>query len=131
MPSKIAVAHRMARLALALGLLTGAGPAVAQETVLYSFCSVSNCTDGSDPRAPLALSTGGILYGTTNMGGANSYGAVFGLTPGGNGTWTATVVYSFCSRSNCEDGRQPPSGPILDAGGKPGDRRDVPQFPKN
>jgi hypothetical protein len=35
------------------GFVTGAAPAVAasSEKVLYDFCSVPNCTDGSTPRA--------------------------------------------------------------------------------
>lgn len=50
-----------------------------KETVLYSFCSEQNCTDGSRPYAGL-IDVRGILYGTTFQGGANGYGTVFSLT---------------------------------------------------
>ena len=45
-------------------------------TKLYSFCSQTNCTDGSSPRAAALLqATNGNLYGTTYLGG----GTVFRL----------------------------------------------------
>jgi uncharacterized repeat protein (TIGR03803 family) len=51
------------------------------ETVLYTFCSAQNCTDGSHPRAGLAVDDQGNFYGTTQSGGAYGYGTVFKLTP--------------------------------------------------
>jgi uncharacterized repeat protein (TIGR03803 family) len=58
------------------------------ETVLYSFCSAANCTDGEDPVAGLIMDAVGNLYGTTVGGGANtntvfggSGGTVFKLIP--------------------------------------------------
>src|SRR5580704_13340996 len=41
-------------------------------TVLYSFCSAANCTDGNLPAAGLTEDAAGNLYGTTSSGGANS-----------------------------------------------------------
>jgi uncharacterized repeat protein (TIGR03803 family) len=52
------------------------------ETVLYSFCSQANCTDGVSPYAGLVLDSAGNLYGTTQSGGAYFGGTVFKLTPG-------------------------------------------------
>jgi uncharacterized repeat protein (TIGR03803 family) len=51
--------------------------APAQETVLYSFCSQPNCTDGLGPLASVIEDASGNLYGTTKVGGANNQGVVF------------------------------------------------------
>jgi uncharacterized repeat protein (TIGR03803 family) len=82
------------------------------ETVLYSFCSQANCTDGQGPQAGLLMDAAGNLYGTTVAGGTG-FGVVFKLAPDG----TETVLYSFCSQANCTDGFQPFAGLIMDAAG--------------
>ncbi|HEV2176786.1 MAG TPA: choice-of-anchor tandem repeat GloVer-containing protein [Terriglobia bacterium] len=51
-------------------------------TTLYSFCSLSGCTDGEEPNAPLVEDTNGNFYGTTLFGGANNLGTVFSLSVG-------------------------------------------------
>ena len=51
-------------------------------TTLYSFCSQTNCTDGTGPQAGLVQAANGDLYGTTANGGANSAGTIFKITPG-------------------------------------------------
>jgi len=58
--------------------------------------------DGSNGAAPGAglIVLNGVLYGTTQGGGANGYGAVFGLTTSGK----ETLVHSFST-----DGRTPDS----------------------
>jgi len=83
------------------------------ETVLYSFCSVSNCTDGASPSAGLIQDVAGNLYGVTQGGGASADGTVFKVDTAGN----ETVLYSFCSVSNCRDGANPAAGLIQDAAG--------------
>ncbi len=65
------------------------------ETVLHSFCSASDCTDGGNPFAGVILDWAGNLYGTTALGGAYGGGTVFRLAPGANGKWTETVLHSF------------------------------------
>src|ERR1700674_5667445 len=40
------------------------------ETVLYSFCSQTNCADGFEPYAGLIEDASGNFYGTTSLGGA-------------------------------------------------------------
>jgi uncharacterized repeat protein (TIGR03803 family) len=90
-----------------------------KETVLYSFCSLQNCTDGYEPFSGVLFDQKGTLYGTTTGGGIwnDNYcsagcGVVFKITPSGK----ETVLYTFCSIQNCKDGAGP--GPvILDAKG--------------
>jgi uncharacterized repeat protein (TIGR03803 family) len=43
-----------------------------QFTVLYSFCSQNECSDGYTPRAQPLLSTNGNLYGATLYGGEDN-----------------------------------------------------------
>lgn len=81
-------------------------------TTLYSFCSQTNCTDGSNSTATLVQASNGNLYGTTQLGGASGLGTVFEITPAGQ----LTTLYSFCSQSNCTDGYFPVTGLVL-AGG--------------
>jgi uncharacterized repeat protein (TIGR03803 family) len=82
-------------------------------TTLYSFCSQSGCTDGDSSWAGLVQATNGNLYGTTYGGGANGYGTVFQITPGG----TLTTLYSFCSQSGCTDGDSSLAGLVQDTNG--------------
>ena len=60
-------------------------------TTLYSFCSQTNCTDGSYPEAGLALGSDGLFYGVTRTGGANNLGTVFSVTTSG----ALSTLYSF------------------------------------
>jgi uncharacterized repeat protein (TIGR03803 family) len=85
------------------------------EKVLHSFNS--NGRDGLYPFGGVTLSTTDNLYGTTNQGGDNAYGAVFEMTSDGSGGWTENIVYSFCSISGCTDGAYPLDTPILDTVG--------------
>ena len=84
------------------------------ETVLYSFCSQANCTDGATHVAGLIMDAAGNLYGTTLSGGGTpNQGVVFALAPDG----TETVLYSFCSQlPNCTDGARP-GAVIMDVAG--------------
>ncbi|HXM44692.1 MAG TPA: choice-of-anchor tandem repeat GloVer-containing protein [Bryobacteraceae bacterium] len=83
-------------------------------TTLYSFCSQSNCADGSTPYAGLVQTANGYLYGTTFSGGANgNYGTVFRITPSG----TLATIYSFCPQTGCVDGEGPVAGLVQAASG--------------
>jgi uncharacterized repeat protein (TIGR03803 family) len=90
------------------------------ETVLYSFCSQANCSDGNGPYACLIFDGSGNLYGTTGGGGNGTgcgsetgCGTVFELAPSG----TETVLYSFCPSGNCSGGDFPFAGVIMDSAG--------------
>jgi len=67
-----------ALLALLFALLYGAVPmASAQtETVLYTFCSLPYCEDGTTPAAGLTLDSYGNLYGAAQGGDSDFYGGV-------------------------------------------------------
>ncbi|MGA9527932.1 MAG: choice-of-anchor tandem repeat GloVer-containing protein [Terriglobales bacterium] len=73
------------------------------ESVLYSFTSTP---DGAFPVSGLTWDQQGNLYGTT-FGGGNGSGAVYELSPNGNGGWNESVLYGFCSQPNCIDGGSP------------------------
>jgi uncharacterized repeat protein (TIGR03803 family) len=103
-------------IAFVFSTLLIAAPGQAQtETVLYDFCSQPNCTDGSGPLASLTFDGAGNLYGTTYSGGAFGGGTVFELSPNGSGGWNESVLYSFCSATNCTDGSSPRSNLIFDS----------------
>jgi uncharacterized repeat protein (TIGR03803 family) len=89
-------------------------------TILYSFCaqySDNHCKDGAYPQAGLIFDAQGNLYGTTvNGGGVNcpangsGCGTIFELSPQSGGSWTETVLYSFCTNyanDRCLDGAFP------------------------
>jgi uncharacterized repeat protein (TIGR03803 family) len=87
------------------------------ESVLYSFCSLAKCADGEVALAGLIFDGAGNLYGTTSAGGANGGGTVFKLSPSSGGSWTESVLYSFCSLNNCVDGEYPQSSLVFDPTG--------------
>ena len=84
-------------------------------TTLFTF-------DGQNTYLPVALTQGtdGKLYGTGAAGGRNGErnptpgdGTAFAMTTDG----TLTSLYSFCSLTKCEDGRDPQAGLLLAANG--------------
>lgn len=91
----------------AAGTVFKIAPDGSNYAVLYNFCRLASCADGSNPDGGVILDGGGNLYGTALGGGAsNKGGVVFSLSPSG----TETVLYSFCSTiSNgiCLDGQEP------------------------
>lgn len=105
--------------ALALFLaVTSRGFGQVQYSVLYSFCSAANCTDGGAPHGKLVFDKAGNLYGTTAGGGAYQGGTAFELQSS-NGNWTESVLYSFCVNNvrNCPDGDAPAAGLTFDNAG--------------
>jgi uncharacterized repeat protein (TIGR03803 family) len=92
------------------------------ETVLYDFCPVKGCADGQQPYAGVIFDQAGNLYGTTTYGGGTQCGGtgcgvVFKLTPNAGGSWTESVLYSFCSLSGCDDGIFPLDSLVFDQAG--------------
>ena len=85
-----------------------------KETVLYTFCSQSNCSDGYSPSGGLFRDAEGNFFGSTEFGGAYGYGTIFKLSRTGK----ETVLYSFCSHpTSCLDGAYPNGELIHDAEG--------------
>jgi uncharacterized repeat protein (TIGR03803 family) len=89
--------------------LSPAGSGQWMETVLYSFLGGP---DGYQPSG-LIRDSAGNLYGTTEFGGANGFGTVYELSPGADGIWAHTVLYSFQGGHNGGS----PLGLVLDAAG--------------
>jgi uncharacterized repeat protein (TIGR03803 family) len=87
------------------------------ESVLYNFCLNFSCPDGEDSHAGLIFDKAGNLYGTTAYGGAYDRGVAFKLTPNADGSWTESVLYNFCSLTNCPDGWGSYAGLIIDKAG--------------
>jgi uncharacterized repeat protein (TIGR03803 family) len=86
----------------------------ATEKLLYSFDA--NNKGGKDPYTALISDTAGNLYGTTLLGGAFGYGAVFEVVkPPGGGGWTQKILHSF--DNNGKDGYRPYAGLVFDGNG--------------
>ncbi|MGC1786168.1 MAG: choice-of-anchor tandem repeat GloVer-containing protein [Terriglobales bacterium] len=81
--------------------------ASGNESVLYNFGGSSNVP--LSPAAGVIMDAAGNLYGTTYGGGADRWGTVFMLDPGG----TLTVLYSFYGK-NAGD---PAASLVMDAAG--------------
>jgi len=65
-------------------------------TIIHTF----NKTDGWRPDSTMVIGPDGALYGTTNLGGANSQGSIFKITTAG----VFTSVYNF---TGGDDGGEP------------------------
>jgi uncharacterized repeat protein (TIGR03803 family) len=86
--------------------------AAGRLTTLYSFCSATDCADGSTPNG-LIQGTDGNFYGTTSTGGAyrtclDGCGTIFRLTAAG----AFSTIYSFCAEAACADGEMPVAAPM-------------------
>ena len=81
---------------------------VFEITAVGKLTALANSTQGSGPTGALIQATNGKFYGTASSGGENGGGTVFEMTPGGK----ATTLHSFCSQSNCADGKTPWAGLI-------------------
>lgn len=75
-------------------------------TTLYSF---PGGTNGAIPEAGMVQGSDGNFYGTTSIGGTNTYGTVFSITPAG----TLTTIWQF----NKDAGRNPAAALIQGSDG--------------
>lgn len=85
------------------------------EAVLHSFTGGS---DGYGPYASLVIGSGGVLYGTTQYGGASFFGlgTVFSVTPPASAgdPWTHSVLHSF---GNADGGTETDARIVIGPGG--------------
>jgi uncharacterized repeat protein (TIGR03803 family) len=91
------------------------------ETVLYGFCTLANCADGSNPQAGVIFDSAGNLYGTAKTGGNQNCqeegpgcGTVFELSRSQSG-WTESVLYAFTG--SVADGGNPSGNLVFDGSG--------------
>ncbi|HTT84916.1 MAG TPA: choice-of-anchor tandem repeat GloVer-containing protein [Rhizomicrobium sp.] len=87
------------------GIVFSVNPRTGAEKVLHNF---TGGTDGARPTANL-VDVNGILYGTTEYGGADNDGTVFSLDPS---TGAETVLHAFVGT----DGSIPAAG-LIDVNG--------------
>jgi len=78
--------------------------------LLYSFCSLPNCADGTFAAAGVVRDPAGNLYGTTDSGGASNLGTVYKVDASGR----ESVIYSF---ADFADGASPNTGVVRDLAG--------------
>lgn len=81
-----------------------------QQSTIYWFPG----NNGYDTSSGLVLDNAGNLYGVTAEGGLYMNGAVFKLSPNGNGAWSSELIYSF---RGPPDGSRPYSGLVFDSSG--------------
>jgi hypothetical protein len=75
---------------------------------IYQFCSLANCADGAFAQSGLIIDTQGNLYGTTSSGMSFGQGVAYELMPNARKTkWKLKVLYTFCTKSECIDGKTP------------------------
>jgi uncharacterized repeat protein (TIGR03803 family) len=74
------------------------GPVASTEAQTYEkLHSFTGTPDGAAPIASLIQATGGLFYGTTRDGGANSCGTVFTT----DGSSVPTILHSFTDAEGC------------------------------
>lgn len=84
--------------------------------VIYDFCSLANCADGAYPYALVEDASGDLYGGAGGGGGSYDAGTAFELANSG-GSWSESVLYTFCSLSGCADGAFPENGLVIDSSG--------------
>jgi uncharacterized repeat protein (TIGR03803 family) len=77
--------------------------------LLYTFVGGS--------KGAIVIGGGGVLYGTTDAGGASKAGTVFKLTPPASpgGAWRIAEIHTFAGGSG--DGANPYAGVVIGSGG--------------
>lgn len=78
---------------------------------LYEFKGGTD--DGSGPTGALTFDSSGHLYGVTTVGGVNTQGTIYELTPKRSGFWGENVIFNFVGYEFT--GWEPTSGVIIDS----------------
>jgi uncharacterized repeat protein (TIGR03803 family) len=91
------------------GTIFSFNPTNKKKTILYTF---QDGADGDSPNGGLALDNSGNLYGTSRLGGVNSFGTLFKFNIS---TRQLTTLYAF---TGGKDGSVPLGGVVLDGDGK-------------
>jgi uncharacterized repeat protein (TIGR03803 family) len=79
------------------GLVLCAAVAAALPAQTFTTLQSFDNTDGASPYATLVQAANGTFYGTTQWGGVDGIGTVFGITPGGSLTALDSLVcYYLC-----------------------------------
>jgi hypothetical protein len=96
--------------AIIVALLLCAAAAIGAPAQTFKVLASFDDTNGEFPTTRLVQGFNGNLYGTTTGTGSNgSYGTVFDITTGGK----LTLLYTFCSQTNCVDGKTPTGGLLM------------------
>jgi len=79
---------------------------------LYSFCSSSQCADGSVPQGALIQHGDGFFYGATTAGSSTGQGVIYKLATDGS---SLTTLHTFSARTDGtnSDGAVPYGSPIF------------------
>jgi len=80
------------------------------ETILHVF---GGSGDAGTPFGGITLDSHGNLFGAVTSGGTNGVGAIYELSPNGNGQWTETILHSL----SLADGTFPESPLTFDSSG--------------
>jgi uncharacterized repeat protein (TIGR03803 family) len=89
----------------------GQNAASSTEKILHDFVVEPY---GAEPSWPLIEDSAGNLFGVTSTGGVHTYGVVYEMVRGANGSWTQNTLYSF---ANSPDGDSPSGRLTLDSAG--------------
>jgi hypothetical protein len=76
--------------------------------VIHQFGAIP--ADGSMPASNVVVTSKGVIYGTTLIGGANNKGALFAFTPVSGGGYQETILWNFTGGA---DGEWPYAAPTL------------------
>jgi uncharacterized repeat protein (TIGR03803 family) len=83
------------------------------ETLLYSFPGSYSGPDGDLPGGSVVMDASGNLFGVAQAGGQYGKGAVYELSPNGDGTFNESIIHSF----NISNGDLPNSTLVFDGAG--------------
>jgi uncharacterized repeat protein (TIGR03803 family) len=81
-----------------------------REHDLFDF--PSSCSPACGPHIAVTVDAAGNIFGTASSSG--SQGAVYELSPDGNGTWNLSILHDF---NGGDDGADPSVGSLLDVSG--------------